>query len=87
MHFVLFHPLYSNSSVTVPWLQRTNFRHLPAARADESDIVCFLTELIAFFISHVSLSYQKPNHKIQGPAFPAIQRSSALQSVLMSLVL
>lgn len=78
MHFALFHSLYSSSSVTVPWLQRTNFRDLSASHAGESDVVCFVTELIAVLISHVSLSYQKPNCKIQSPAFPAIQGSSAL---------
>lgn len=46
-----------------------------------------LWQLIAFLISHVSLSYQKSNYKIQSPAFPAIQGSSALQFVLMSSVL
>lgn len=50
-------------------------------------MVCFVTELIAFLISHVSLSYQNSNYKIQSPAFPAIQGSSALQLVLMSSVL
>lgn len=79
--------LFKQLSVTVPWLQRTNFRDLSAAHADESDMVCFVTELIAFLISHVSLSYQNSNYKIQSPAFPAIQGSSALQLVLMSSVL
>lgn len=79
--------LFKQLSVIVPWLQRTNFRDLSAAHADESAMVCFVTELIAFLISHVSLSYQKSNYKIQSPAFPAIQGSSALQFVLMSSVL
>lgn len=43
VHFVLFYSLYSNSSVRVPWLQRTNFRDPSAAHADESDMVCFVT--------------------------------------------
>lgn len=41
-----------------------------------SQIWFVLWQLIAFLISHVSLSYQKSNYKIQSRAFPAIQLCS-----------
>lgn len=79
--------LFKQFSVALPWLQRTNFKDLSAAHADESDMVCFVTKFIAFLISHVSLSFQNSNYKIQSPAFPDIQGSSALRFVLISSVL
>lgn len=78
--------LFKQFSVASPWLQRTNFKDLSAAHADESDMVCFVTKFLAFLISHVSLSEQNSNYRIQSPAFADIQGSSALQFVLISSV-